>query len=208
MSSTRDSAAKGHLTNALVQSAQPERKKRGAAEDAPKPARSRAKSANPRHDHEDIDIAEAPVAAPRISEFTGKRAPWTREEDEMVIRLVAATDGRTWSNSALLPPGRTPKQCRERYHNHLDPHNNCKDAWSEEEDRTLLEAHDRFGNKWSAIATMLPGRSDNTVKNHWNARFKKKHGEYCSAHGIEPTNMADGGVARQEVSTRGRVAQT
>ncbi|CAA0828525.1 myb domain protein 118 [Striga hermonthica] len=65
------------------------------------------------------------------------------------------------------------KQCRERWHNHLKP-NIKKDRWSEEEDKILIEAHRQLGNKWAEIARSLPGRSENTIKNHWNATKRRQ----------------------------------
>jgi hypothetical protein len=48
----------------------------------------------------------------------------------------------------------TGKQCRERWHNQLDP-NIKKEGWSEEEDRILLHAHTELGNHWVEISKVL-----------------------------------------------------
>ena len=70
-------------------------------------------------------------------------------------------------------PGRTGKQCRERWCNHLCPNIN-KSPWSLEEEMLLLLIHNKKGNKWSEISKYLKGRADNTIKNHWNSSMKKK----------------------------------
>lgn len=61
------------------------------------------------------------------------KGPWTKEEDEIVIRLVKEYGANNWSSISKFLPGRIGKQCRERWHNHLNPEIN-KDRWTEEED--------------------------------------------------------------------------
>ncbi|KAK7849212.1 transcription factor myb98 [Quercus suber] len=69
---------------------------------------------------------------------------------------------------------RIGKQCRERWHNHLRP-DIKKDTWSEEEDKVLIQAHAQIGNKWAEIAKRLPGRTENSIKNHWNATKRRQY---------------------------------
>ena len=101
------------------------------------------------------------------------KGPWLPEEDQLLRDLVGQYGAKKWSQIAGHIPGRAGKQCRERWLNHLDS-SVKKSDWNEDEDRKLLEAQRRVGNKWSEIARLLPGRAENAVKNRYNSLITKK----------------------------------
>lgn len=109
------------------------------------------------------------------------KGPWTKEEDQIIMDCIQA--GETlWSDIACKVTGRLGKQCRERWFNHLDP-SLKKGEWSEEEDAILIAAQRQWGNCWTKIAKLLPGRSENASKNRWNsATLKQLQQQQPSTH--------------------------
>ena len=100
------------------------------------------------------------------------KGPWTKEEDLKLIELVKKFGPEKWSNISTYLPGRLGKQCRERWYNHLNPEVR-KTGWSKEEEWALFLLHRKYGNSWSIFSEKIPGRTDNTIKNHWNSIMKK-----------------------------------
>jgi hypothetical protein len=107
-------------------------------------------------------VARAPPVAPAVT-----KVKWGVAEDQRLLDAVAAYGSDCWARVATLVPGRSSKQCRERWLGQLSP-GVQKAMWTAEEDAALFHGHAIYGNRWTIIAHLLPGRAAICVKNRWN----------------------------------------
>jgi hypothetical protein len=108
-----------------------------------------------------------------LSKVGSIKGLWTAEEDRMLIQLVEQYGPEKWVLIASRLGSRTGKQCRERWHNHLNPQIN-KAPFTYEEEATIFQLYSQIGSKWAEMAKVLPGRSDNAIKNHFNTVIQRK----------------------------------
>lgn len=102
-----------------------------------------------------------------------RRGPWSQAEDNYLIQLVHTQGALNWVRVAQLIGSRSPKQCRERYHQNLKPSLNHEPI-SPEEGLLIERLVAEMGKRWAEIARRLDGRSDNAVKNWWNGSMNRR----------------------------------
>lgn len=102
-----------------------------------------------------------------------KRGPWSQHEDRSLLDLVQSQGAHNWVRISQFIRTRSPKQCRERYHQNLKP-SLCHDPISPEEGEIIERLVSEMGKRWAEIARRLPGRSDNAVKNWWNGGMNRR----------------------------------
>src|SRR2546429_3534949 len=115
-----------------------------------------------------------------------RRGPWLPDEDETLMQLVHTQGPNNWVRISQSMQQRSPKQCRERYHQNLKPSLNHEPI-SSQEGELIEQMVNEIGKRWAEIARRLRNRSDNAVKNWWNGSMnrRKRNVIQHGGHGIK-----------------------
>jgi hypothetical protein len=162
----------------------------------------------------------------RFKTFNVRR--WKEEEDQALQAAVEEVDSRVgyrdWHAVSRAVHGRNAKQCRERWLSQLAPSIN-REPWTAQEEKVLIQAHHDFGNKWTDIAKLLPGRTDNSVKNQWKSikrrmesntalsakkrkNMEKQYGGYYTTLAVLPPKVVPTVTASAAGGSRSRSSST
>lgn len=101
------------------------------------------------------------------------RQKFSKEEDEVLKNMVKIYGAKKWSRIASMIPGRTPRQCRDRYANYLAPGVSSSE-WTLNEDKLLAEKFSEYGSQWTLISRFLHGRTPNSIKNRWKYNVSRR----------------------------------
>ncbi|KAJ3438748.1 transcription factor myb77 [Anaeramoeba flamelloides] len=109
---------------------------------------------------------------PKIQKITTTKGAWDKIEDEFLLSALNILGLNSWGYASSVVPGRSPKQCRERWRNQLNPKITQK-KFTQEERELLIAKQSEYGNKWTFLSQFFEGRTGNQLKNYWHSNIKK-----------------------------------
>ncbi|KAL6507344.1 Transcription factor myb60 [Orobanche gracilis] len=130
-----------------------------------------------------------------------KKGPWTPEEDTLLVSYVHENGPGNW-RAVPTKTGlrRCSKSCRLRWTNYLRP-GIKRGTFTDQEEKMIVQLQALLGNKWSAIASYLPKRTDNDIKNYWNTHLKKKLNMLESGPGHDPIRVNSRWLDSDDINT-------
>ncbi|KAG5602319.1 hypothetical protein H5410_033689 [Solanum commersonii] len=148
------------------------------------------------------------MGRPPCCEKTGvKKGPWTPEEDIILVSYIQEHGPGNWrnipTNTGLL---RCSKSCRLRWTNYLRP-GIKRGNFTEHEEKMIIHLQALLGNRWAAIASYLPQRTDNDIKNYWNTHLKKKLNNNKKVEGHDDNQDHQEGTSASSSSSQSKISK-
>jgi hypothetical protein len=130
----------------------------------------------------------------QLSSLHNPKAKWSPDEDEMLLQVIQDHGPSDWNSIATSLPGRTGKQCRERWISKLSPAY-TSEPWTKDEDQLLIRLQSELGNQWSKFRSSFPHRSTISIKNRWISIKRRETRQRNSSR------VSDGSVPNTLVET-------
>ncbi|CAN1843980.1 Transcription factor MYB15 [Linum perenne] len=142
-----------------------------------------------------------------------KKGAWSKEEDDKLRAYIVRYGHWNWRELPKFAGlSRCGKSCRLRWINYLRP-DLKHGSFTPEEDELIFNLRQQLGTKWSAIASKMPGRTDNEIKNYWHARLKKRaRGETAgeerqSSNKLSPASSSSSDLENSGSQSEGQTSQ-
>ncbi|PRQ20986.1 putative transcription factor MYB-HB-like family [Rosa chinensis] len=135
-----------------------------------------------------------------------KNGTWAPVEDRKLLDYITRFGYWNWRQLPKFAGlSRCGKKCRLRWLNYLNPNIKRRNYTCEEEE-IIIRLHEKLGNKWSAIAEQLQGRTDIEVKNHWHRNLKRRF--MVNKRTRPPQFQSDAGAICDDQPRTKRIPQT
>jgi hypothetical protein len=134
---------------------------------------------------------EAQPSEPEKVQAIGSK--WAKEEDFLLVSLIASYGPRNWNfiadlvNKKFPMTKKTTQECRDRWQSKLDI-SISHSVWTKEEEALLMLYHMKHKNNWRAISNVFKKRHNDMVKNRFYSifrRVKNKLRNFDLSHGNE-----------------------
>ncbi|KAK8841578.1 hypothetical protein M9Y10_027203 [Tritrichomonas musculus] len=128
---------------------------------------------------EEILVIDEENADEKNATNSRKRFPFSKEEDDHLLRLIKLFGKKNWKIIAFYMKGRNIRQCRERFQLYLDDKIRNSKKWSKEEDEILLSKFKEIGPRWKLMESFFTKRNMYSIKNRYKALVLKKNKSSC-----------------------------
>lgn len=111
-----------------------------------------------------------------VKGLVARKGIWKKEEDELLLEFVNKYGENDWKNCSKSVLGRNSRQCKDRWHNVLNPNIEKNKTWSPEEEYLIFKLVNEIGQKWKKIRSYIKARSESAIKNRFYSLLRSHSG--------------------------------